>query len=94
MGSKFWQWLARGRLRPADLQVGAHVTVASCSDPEDRSFHGDVLCVMAIDLPYVVVEWENRGVGMCHSRLDTRRYRLMYITPEYADATVKGVSDG
>lgn len=66
------------------LKVGDMVTVLECIDrPSDHSFHGQVLRVEAIDAPFVAFT----SNGICTKlTLDTRRFALMRLSPEYVAA--------
>lgn len=57
----------------------------------DNSYKGDVLQVVAICLPFIVVNNLNGCFGDNNIDLDTRRVKLMELTEEYVKAatTVK-----
>ena len=50
----------------------------------DRSGYGEVLIVLAIDLPYVAVRYEDEYESdRFVTKIDTRRTRLMELSDEY-----------
>jgi hypothetical protein len=53
----------------------------------DYSWCGDVLKVLAVDLPYVAVQSINETWMASAIQLDTRRVKLMELSPEYVAAT-------
>ncbi len=86
-------------LQQDDLEVGMYITVLrgrplyeisltgtnQCG--EDNSFKGDVLKILAVDLPFVVVR-------CCNSSLtgpitfDVRMYGLKKLSPEYVNSAL------
>lgn len=65
-----------------DLKSGQHVTVLEATG-NDRSYHGKVLTVKAVDTPYVVASSSDFDFIAV---LDSREYTLMKVSPEYVKA--------
>ncbi len=84
---------AARELAPDDMDVGMLVTVIHgpilfrlIGEPEDESYHGDVMKIDALDFPFVVVSWPNRPYGGTQS-FDLRCGRkFRRPTGEYVDA--------
>lgn len=57
---------------------------------QDNSWKGAILDVEAVQLPYVVVH--ERGYEGRNFTLDTRRVKLMELTPEFIEAATRGRS--
>ena len=54
---------------------------------QDRSFMGTVLTIRAIDLPYIVVEWQDLPIiDSARSVIDTRQCELRRVSDEYVRA--------
>lgn len=55
---------------------------------EDTSFQGKVYKVLAINLPYLAVEQQGKPfMGKTwRTSLDTRKYKIARVSPEFADA--------
>ena len=87
-----------------DLSVGDIITVTQGpersfalagffgGDPndkqEDKSYQGDVLQVLAIDLPFIVVVYVGRtmfGKEM-KAHIDTREFKIKRLSKEYVEA--------
>ncbi len=70
-------------LKQCELKVGMYVTILN-SKGDNNSFKGDVLKILAVDLPFVVVR-------CCNSSLtgpitfDIRTYGLKELSPEYVE---------
>lgn len=91
------------QISPAELAIGMYVTVLE-NEPWvhesflhesrtittiDRSGVGDVLTILAIELPFVVVRKEvQTGKGYITS-MDTRRTIFMELKQDYVDALLK-----
>lgn len=59
------------------------VTIAN----EDRSGYGDCLLVKAVQLPYVVLAWTEKGILQGQTfKMDTRKSTFMELSPEYVKA--------
>lgn len=52
----------------------------------DGGLMGDLLKIIAVDLPYLVVEYDARCLGLCRCTLDTRDVELKRPSPAYIDA--------
>lgn len=55
---------------------------------QDKSYCGDVLEVLAVDLPYVVVK-DLKSKDNYTAKLDTRECQLKELKQEYVDALLK-----
>jgi hypothetical protein len=57
--------------------------VATGETVEDRSYQGDVLKVLAVDLPFIAAQWDTFSHPI---KLDTRKFGLRKLSPEYVAA--------
>ena len=73
------------------ISIGSHITVIQNTQrPDDRSWCGAVLLVVAYDWPFYAV----RELQFGHKPrdpfpLDARRYEFKVLTPEYVSAMSK-----
>lgn len=77
-------------LNPKNIVIGQHVTVVSTvrgnNGYEDKSYQGDIMTVLAVDLPYIAVEFKtglSSQYGTKSKSLDTRRHTFKELSPEY-----------
>jgi hypothetical protein len=68
-----------------NIEIGMWVTIESWKNGNvDRSYKGDPLKIISIDLPYIVVKTLNR---LLHAvSLDTREVNLMILSKDYVEA--------
>lgn len=74
------------------FKVGDMITASSYDKPEDRSYQGDVLEVVAISLPFVALKVHASkygGLSEGSRSLDIRRYDFVSLSREYCDAMSK-----
>ena len=62
--------------------------ITTATTHQDHSWCGDVLDVEAVQLPYVIVRERDSHLSSS-IRLDTRRVKLMELTPEYVAAKTR-----
>lgn len=72
--------------KPREITTGGLFTESTVTTIEDRSWCGDVLCVEAVQLPYVIVSHVMAGVGETNTKLDTREVSLMELNLDYVKA--------
>ncbi len=64
---------------------------------EDRSFKGNVLEIVAKNIPYIIVKKHNAGFSPTdkssfrYETLDTRKYKFMKLTKEYIKVLFPGL---
>ncbi len=91
--------MSNKQISPAELAPGQFITVLSHAPEEsesednfgnirviqkqEKSFIGDVLTVLAVDLPFVAVKEQKYNSKYA---LDTRKTILMELSPEYVKA--------
>lgn len=90
------------QISPGELHVGQYVTIlewlpwtteslelfgdTKTITHTDHSWCGDVLKIEVVQLPYVIVSHPNDFYLTSSTKLDTRRLKLMELTPEYVEA--------
>ena len=52
-------------------------------------FMGDLLTVVAVDLPYLMVQYDARCLGTCRCTLDVRDVELKRPSPAYIEALTR-----
>ena len=72
-------------LQVDDITVGDYITVLEyVCNPSDHSFQGEVLHVIAVDLPYIVVNGMKSHTQNMH--MDIRRWKFKRCSDEYVHA--------
>jgi len=82
-------WYEADVPKPLDLELGMNVTLLS--HPKYKGLIGKPLTVQAIELPFVVVDYNSILGDVVNTVIDTREAEFMPITEDYVD-TVNGDS--
>ena len=68
-----------------DINVGDKITVLSCLyNPCDRSYKGEVLTVLAVDLPFLIVDGPYRYLKRIS--LDVREWQFKRCSDKFVQA--------
>lgn len=84
-------------MKADDFEPGIFVTVTACiAAPEDRSYRGDVLKVLHVELPFIVLETPCPYVRrfLPTLTLDTRDWRFMRLSDDFVRLTYRPDLDG
>lgn len=83
-------------IKPTEIKIGMVLTgidsIPYSNGVKDRSFHGDLVEVLAVDLPYIIVRYIDRW-SEWKTKVDTRVFTMAVPSVEYIETLRPSKSD-
>jgi hypothetical protein len=82
--------LTKGELKmikPENIKEGMTITILEDTKTADRSYIGDIMEVLAVDLPFICVNRTERRSSILNGKLilDTRRYKIKQYSKKFVN---------